>query len=86
MAVVQAGGYSSDLTPSLGTSTWCRCSLKELPPNFFFTSFKCFKEAFCEFLFFIIYFILFYFLFFLLFLGPLPGHMEIPRLGVEKEP
>ena len=23
--------------------------------------------------------------FFLLFLGPLPGHMEVPRLGVESE-
>ena len=32
-----------------------------------------------------IYFILFYFVF-LPFLGPLPQHMEIPRLGVESEP
>ena len=26
-----------------------------------------------------------FFLFFLLFLGPLPQHMEVPRLGVESE-
>ena len=31
--------------------------------------------------------ILFYlFIYFLLFLGPLPWHMEVPRLGVELEP
>ena len=27
----------------------------------------------------------FFFVFFLLFLGPLPRHMEVPRLGVESE-
>ena len=31
------------------------------------------------------YFILFFLLLLLLFLGPLPRHMEVPRLGVESE-
>ena len=31
VAVVQASGYSSDLTPSLGTSICCRCSPKSYP-------------------------------------------------------
>ena len=30
--------------------------------------------------------VFFYFFIFLPFLGPLPRHMEIPRLGVESEP
>ena len=29
VAVVQAGSYSSDLTPSLGTSICCRCGPKK---------------------------------------------------------
>ena len=29
MAVVYAGSYSSDLTPSLGTNTCCRCGPKK---------------------------------------------------------
>ena len=29
VAVVQAGGYSSDLTPGLGTSIGCRCGPKK---------------------------------------------------------
>ena len=34
----------------------------------------------------VVYFILFYFIFvFLPFLGPLPQHMEVPRLGVQSE-
>ena len=29
VAVVYAGSYSSNVTPSLGTSIWCRCDLKK---------------------------------------------------------
>ena len=34
---------------------------------------------------FLFYFIFYFLVFFLLFLGPLPRHMEVPRLGVESE-
>ena len=30
VAVVQAGGYSSDSTPSLGTSICCKCGPKKI--------------------------------------------------------
>ena len=33
VAVVQAGSYSSDLTPSLGTSIRCRCCPKRQNPT-----------------------------------------------------
>ena len=33
----------------------------------------------------LLFFFVFFFFFFLLFLGPLPQHMEVPRLGVESE-
>jgi len=50
----------------------------------YWTSLYCFFYLVVGFLFF--YFILFYFFFvFLLFLGPLPRHMEVPRLGVQSE-
>ena len=35
--------------------------------------------------FYLIYFLFFNFFVFLPFLGPLPWHMEVPRLGVESE-
>ena len=39
MAVVQASSYSSNLTPSLGTSTCHTRVLKKRPTSFFFFSF-----------------------------------------------
>ena len=44
------------------------------------------EEVNREYLYFILFLFLFFCLFFLPFPGPLPRHVEVPRLGVKSEP
>ena len=75
VALAEAGGYSSDLTPSLGTSICCRCGPRKGK--------KTNKQTKKTFLSFFLSLSLFFFFFF--FLGPHLWHIEVARLGVESE-
>ena len=70
MAVVQASSYSSNLTPSLGTSICRRCGPKKEKKNVFLLGSLLFTYPF---------------FFFFLFLHLYLQHREVPGLGIKSE-
>ena len=74
VAVVQDGSCSSDLTPSPGLSTCCRCNPKKQKTkpksNNNNNKKKTYERPILN---------------IFVFLGPHPRHMEVPRLGVKLE-
>ena len=66
----------------LGPGAW---DLEQVPAEGFFFFFSLYS-LFCFSFFLFLSFFFFSFFVFLHFLGPVPWHMEVPRLGVESEP
>ena len=80
VAVGKASKCSSDSTPSLGTSIYCRfCPKNKTKPI------PSLNESVYLSIYLPISLSLSFFFVFLPFLGPLPWHMEVPRLGVQSE-